>query len=152
MVLERNWLQISLYQDKGDIERAIGTLIDVIKDNYNRPNEFQCIFDMYEKLIRLLIHQNSITSTSLSQFLSSPSTPFETPSLECIYHSFSSFSNYELENKSTELHNLRKASILGCLYTLHKLSFKFSTESEIIAIASDYCLWYLSISAMVYDL
>lgn len=98
-----------------------------LKENYQRPDQFQCIFDLYEDLSRHLVNLKlshcdwqglklieTVEITDESCLLSDPT-------VESLYTALHYYSSYHMENKSTEYQNLRKASMLGKLYLLHKL-------------------------------
>lgn len=66
------------------------------------------------------------------------------------------YQNHRIEEKSTEIHNLRKASILAEFYLFHKLLQAGMTphpdKTEFLPLCQDYATRYSATSAMVYDL
>lgn len=139
--------EIDSFKKQGKIEEARdpqGKLLtevrDVIKKNYENPAEFNCIYDLYEILVNTLVDivQESIKDQELERIyqesrdseakeselfeLSNESNTFNEESVKNVFRSLMYYQDFELDtNKSTEAHNLRKASILAQLYLLHRL-------------------------------
>jgi len=81
---------------------------------------------MYEDLIRYIVNLKLIKITDFECLLTLENeaesiSHLSELSIENVYQSLHFYSTFHPENKSTEYHNLRKASMLGKLYLLHKL-------------------------------
>ena len=150
---------------------------DVIKANYEKPQEFNWIYDLYELLIQTLV---DIVKDEVSQFdliemsreiqesEAKESELFDInkddklniESVKWLWRSLVFYHDFELDsNKSTEAHNLRKASILATLYLMHRLKLagiKYDTDNPSLNVFSGlsiiYARRYLQLSSVVYDL
>jgi hypothetical protein len=179
--------RISQLKKSGNIDelqaiqyRLIEELRTVIKTNYENPPEFNCIYDLYELLISTLVDvlQHEISSSDLDLgklyheiqetetkgshlfILDQGENDYNLESVKNLWTSLIYFQNFELEtNKSTEAHNLRKASILSQLYLMHKLvlagiNYKHQEVAKNVfsEVAMVYARRYLLLSSLVYDL
>jgi hypothetical protein len=68
MPLEFLRVKAGLFEQAKDLPSAIEVLLEVIRDNYGRPQAFQCIFDLHEDIIRHLISLNAVSSKSWTEF------------------------------------------------------------------------------------
>lgn len=156
----------------------IRELTTVIKINYEIPTEFNCIYDLYELLVSTLVDivGNQVSDFDLEQFylevqqteanegnlfvLDQGVNEYGIGSVKNLWSSLMYYQDYELEtNKSTEAHNLRKASILSQLYLMHRLvlagiKYKHQDASNNVfsEVATIYTKRYLLLSSLVYDL
>lgn len=139
-------------------KKLIKVVSEVIKRNYEKPAEFNCIYDLYEILVETLVdvvgdqvkehsleeiyedvriseakEDSGKDDSSLPTQISKENELFsleykDSYSIESIKNLWSSLLYYQdfevATNKSTEAHNLRKASILSQLYLMHKLKLK----------------------------
>lgn len=120
--------------------KLLAEVRDVVKKNYVNPAEFNCIYDLYEILVNTLVElvQESIKDQELEKLyqdsrdseakesdlfeLSSDGKTYNDESVKNLFRSLIFYQDFELDtNKSTEAHNLRKASILAQLYLMHRL-------------------------------
>lgn len=85
---------------------------------------------------------------------------FNIESVKNLWRSLVFYHDFELDtNKSTEAHNLRKASILATLFLMHRLKLagiNYDTENPSKNVFSELCVIYsrryLQLSSVVYDL
>ena len=177
--------EINILKKRGKIEnlqepqcKLIGELKKVIKENYEKPQEFNCIYNLYECLVRTLVEvvQEEIKEQDLLEIfedaknseakegalfnLDQGENEYTIESVKEFWRSLIFYQDFELtENKTTEAHNLRKASILAQLYLMHRLvvaGVKYEYENSPRNIFSNICLVfakrYLQLSSVVYDL
>lgn len=161
-------IQLSLVQE----------LTTVIKTNYEIPTEFNCIYDLYELLVSTLVDivGNQVSDFDLEQLyievqqnevneenifaLDQGVNEYGIESVKNLWSSLIYYQDYKLEtDKSTEAHNLRKASILSQLYLMHRLilaGIKYrhqdASKNVFVEVATIYAKRYLILSSLVYDL
>jgi len=104
----------------GNVDESLAILAEVIDSNYKNPSEFQSIFNLQEYFISLLLKGHQVddvsfldtkTPASGPNFLPLP-TDLNERALQ-IYHAFRKYRDYELGDKSTNAHNIRKSAILS---------------------------------------
>lgn len=150
----------------------------MIKKNYEAPAEFNCIYDLYEVLVNTLVdvvrdevpqhelitlHQEVKESEAKESELfdlEQEDGKYTIESVRNLWRSLVFYQDFELDtNKSTEAHNLRKASMLASLYLMHRLKLagvKYDCDSPSRNVFSEACVIYakryLQLSSLVYDL
>lgn len=177
--------EINILKQKGKLldlkvpqSRLIEEIRKVIKQNYEKPAEFNSIYDLYEILINTLVdvlsedineHELVKLYNDTKESEAKESELFELiqegeaytiESIKTLWRSLIFYQDFEAEtNKSTEAHNLRKASILSQLYLMHRMvlaGVKYDPENTPKNIFTDICLnytkRYIQLSSVVYDL
>ena len=163
--------------NQGDVnelqEKLLGIVRDVIKNNYEKPQEFNCIYDLYEIMVQTLVDlaREQIKTQDLAELyseiklseakesevfdLEQGGKGYNLESVKNLWRSLVFYQDFELENKTAEAHNLRKASVLSQLYLIHKMKFgeTVAKDHEVFAeISLLYAKRYLHLSSLVYDL
>ena len=158
-------------------KKHICEIRDIIKANYEKPQEFNWIYDLYEEIIRSLVdvvkeevpqHDLITMNKEVEESEAKESELFEIvqegkfniESVKNLWRSLVFYHDFELDtNKSTEAHNLRKASILATLFLMHRLKLagiNYDTENPSKNVFSELCVIYsrryLQLSSVVYDL
>ncbi|CAI2376857.1 unnamed protein product [Moneuplotes crassus] len=158
--------------------KLISEVRNVIKENYEDYKEFNSIYDLYELLINTLVdllkeevaeqdllalyddtHQSEAKESEVFN-LDQGENEYNIESIKNLWTSLIYYQDFELEeNKTTEAHNLRKASILSQLYLMHRLvlaGIKYEHENSSKNVFGEtsliYAKRYLQLSSVVYDL
>lgn len=148
----------------------------MILENYKNPAEFKSIYNLYELLVNTLVDltKSDLPNYSLEEVyqevkeseakedddLDQGDSLYNIESVKALWRNFINYQDFEIDtNKTSEAHNLRKASILAQLYLAHRLviaGINYDTEKysknlfhEISAV---YAVRYLHLSSTVYDL
>ena len=148
----------------------------VILENYNNPAEFKSVYNLHELLINTVVDliKNELANYSLEEVysdvkqseakenddLDQGDNAYNIESAKALWRNFINYQDFEIDtNKTSEAHNLRKASILAQLYLAHRLviaGIQYDTENYsknvFHQICAVYALRYLHLSSTVYDL
>lgn len=133
MKLDKHRLIIKALYKKGDLVACLNELLLTINNNFNNITEYQSIYDLHELAVSLLVRlakdqSLTITTDFVNELDLAEGNDFKPltgdnllQEIKSVYASFKRYESYEIDNRTTNYHNLRKNAMLTQLLFKHKL-------------------------------
>jgi len=170
-VEEKQWL-VRIYLQSDQEEKAIQTLIEMVRLNYENVDEFQSIYFLHELLLSLVVpivlkHEATpLTIETFSQKLDAataePLFKDFSPDFDFLANLFASFKKYQaynMEDRSVNGHNCRKSAYLSEMLLKHKLlvlgenSLNDEQKSSLFdQVITKYAELFKEVQSLVFDL